>query len=133
MCWYSNVYNSINLVTITLLHNVAAIGIVFCHAGSYVLIVSEVTDPPFLGTRVPDLFVQVKVVSQKATKEVSLDKLLRRSKSKMQQRKWSNYYFQQVIYTNTEPFSIVTAVLRHELCDRSDETLTSDNINMITA
>ena len=77
----------VNLVIITLLHNVAAIGIVFCRAGSYVLIVSEVTDPPFLGTRVPDLFVQVKVVSQKATKEVSLDKLLRRSKSKMQQRK----------------------------------------------
>lgn len=59
----------------------------FSTAGTYVLIVSEVTDPPFLGTRLPDLFVQVKVVTQKATKEVSLDKLLRRSKSKMQHKK----------------------------------------------
>ena len=107
----------------------------FSTAGTYVLIVSEVTDPPFLGTRLPDLFVQVKVVTQKATKEVSLDKLLRRSKSKMQHKKWSNNCFQKLYKNNysTEPSSIVTAVLRHELCDRSGETLTSDDINVITA
>lgn len=107
----------------------------FSTAGTYVLVVSEVTDPPFLGTRLPDLFVQVKVVTQKATKEVSLDKLLRRSKSKMQQhKKWSNCF--QKLYKNnysTEPSSIVTAVLRHEFCDRSGETLTSNDVNMITA
>lgn len=52
-------------------------------AGTYTLIVSEVTDPPFLGTRLPDLFIQVKVVTQKATKEVSLEKLLLRSKTQL--------------------------------------------------
>ena len=46
------------------------------------LIVSEVTEPPFLGTHLPDLFVELKVVPGKTSKEQSVDKLIR-SKSRL--------------------------------------------------
>lgn len=54
----------------------------YMYPGTYVLIISDVTDPPYQGSRLPDLFLQVRVMPQKATKEVSLDRLLR-SKSKL--------------------------------------------------
>ena len=50
--------------------------------GTYILRIIEVTDPPYLGSRLPDFHVEVKVVPQKAGKEVSLEKLMR-SKSKL--------------------------------------------------
>ncbi len=47
-------------------------------AGTYVLMVTEVTDPPFLGEKLPPLYVQVNVVArQKTPRHVSVEKLLR--------------------------------------------------------
>ena len=50
--------------------------------GTYVVIISEVTDPPFLDGRLPDLYVELRVVVPKTSREQSMDKLLR-SKSRL--------------------------------------------------
>ncbi len=46
------------------------------------VIISEVTDPPFLDGRLPDLYVELRVVVPKTSREQSMDKLLR-SKSRL--------------------------------------------------
>ena len=56
----------------------------FCLIGTYVLIISEVTQPPFLSQRLEDLYVELTVVSQKVSAhkpgEASIEKLLQSSR-----------------------------------------------------
>ena len=51
-------------------------------SGTYVLIISEITNPPFLDSHLPDLHVEVKIVSPKSPREQSMEKLMR-SKTKL--------------------------------------------------
>ncbi len=46
------------------------------------MIVSEATYPPFLDGRLPDLYVELRVVAPKTSREQSMDKLLK-SKSRL--------------------------------------------------
>lgn len=48
----------------------------FCIPGTYILRIFDVTDPPFMGSKLPDLFIQVKVVPQKASSPASFEKLI---------------------------------------------------------
>jgi len=47
-----------------------------------VLVISEVTDPPFLNSHLPDLHIELKLLQQKNKGEQSVDKLFR-TKSKL--------------------------------------------------
>ena len=54
------------------------------NVGTYVIMISEVTEPPFLDKRLPTLYVEVKVIPPTAVKsmEGSGEKVLR-SKTRM--------------------------------------------------